>query len=449
MTVMATWRNTTYRADAILQSPDESVSRDGARTRRIIYVTGRYRQQAELDFVGYPNIVGTLNVPNTIQVGNPLVSYISRVTPHAYQPFYKILRGNPVDGQPPFDPENPPLPNPSQPPPVFTGQFRYCRSVINTATHTLPQGQSWADPFNIATGDQEKMTLEYNSLDYEIREDQDGLVVGSQKVFGRFNLNPLFGLPDESQGGRYISRYFQDAGRFFIPGKSFMYYVGNSAAAIANNIAFWNDQSQVIPEGEAIYEPRTRLTYVWHEVPISAMPWTALTQFEGCVNLLPFDPYWFPPNGLYPQTVLYTGWDAKQSRSVDGQIVFDVYLKFTYIPNVDFGSVVPSRVGLADGQATCMNTYTLGPIPRGPNWRLRQLTVPFVNTNVGGSPINPNIPAGVTIGFDYRPIFSASRNQDGDWVWGNQPYKAIDLGALFRPPINVPVPGTPQVLIKA
>jgi len=43
------------------------------------------------------------------------------------------------------------------------------------------------------------------------------------KVNGKF---PFAGLPDEAKMKRFISRYYQDAGSFKIPGQGIMQYAG-------------------------------------------------------------------------------------------------------------------------------------------------------------------------------------------------------------------------------
>jgi hypothetical protein len=449
-----------YGSDKAMESPQESYAADASRIMRKLIVAGTARLQAECDFVGYP--VAHINVQNPTNQLN--VSYIERVTPHPYQPSQLVARGNgvppggnvlQVNGPQAGQPWNLPSPNP----PSQLLPWCFCRTFTNTRVLSEPE----VDAADLGTGSFIEMTGEWRSLDWEICQDaatlggtgaQDYLLPGA--VAGNANNYPLLGLPDEAQFQRYISRYYQDAGKFLKLPAGVMQFAGGAGTA------FPFDVNQIIPSqdvGQVIFEPRVRFTYVWHEIPASCVPWDTLSAIEGCVNSLPFDPYRFQ-GGLAPETVLYTGWDVKQGKSADGQVVFDVYTKYTYLPNRDFGSVVNS----ADVPANYTTTvYPTGPLPRGWNWRLRKLTTPY---GLGGNGIGP------FIAYDYRPVttigaasaagaprlliggvaagpnaqapagggkFVVENNLQqpgvqGGGANGQPPYQLADLNQLFRPP---------------
>jgi hypothetical protein len=389
---MAFWRNTTFGADSVLVSPEESASAGDKKVLRRIIVPGNARIQAELDFVGYPIVKTGRNPFNGIAA-----RWISRVTPHPYSPAQQVIRGNGQAGAP----GSPSLDQTK----VSLNPWVWCRSVPKTSVKTLPS----VDTNFIGMGVDEELTLEYRSLDWDVKEDSDPEVVGQKNIVDGLDANWLTGLPDESRLARYCSRFYKPAGRFYRLPAGMVSWV-----LFPDEVPAGKNRFRQIPESATVHEPRVGIVIVMHEWPATAVPWTAMTQLQGCVNSLPFDTFRFRPGGLPPQTVLYNTWDVKEGRSIDGKKVFEIFYSFTFSPNCDFGSIF-KELDPWSGQP-----IPDGPYPRGWNYSVTRL----LQAATFGSGVIWN---------DYRPISGVAIDGFGKPSIGNPLCRIADLSALFRP----------------
>jgi len=407
------WHNTNY-FEKMIDSPAETFGGSAARVFRKYFIQGSKRIQAEIDFIGYPVVVSTTNATNGLPV-----TYISRVTPHRYNPFQmlRVLRGN--------GPGFPPLPGPSPTSTTYAlPPWMYCTAFPSTAIKSIGS----MDPNyvelsqdDVGNGYNTEVTAQYQTLDYQICEDAATLGIQRYPPLNRFN-----GYPDEALMRRMVSRYFREGGRYTVLGLGFSCWAGGDFFPTTMSYP------PLIKEGQAIWEPRIQMTYIWREVPLAAVPWSILQTYVGGVNQYGFDPEWFPTSGLSPQTVLFKTWEPSELVwTSDGQAAVNLKYQFVYNPNVDLGSVRASTM-----DPTARVTYGWNQFPyssRGWNWQLTRLSTPFPIP--GGEPF-----AGRLVGVDYRPVFylagkllQAPNLPTAGQPYGNQPYKVVDLNNLFRP----------------
>lgn len=185
---MAVWRNTIY-AEAIPESPEESLGRDNSRTQRAIYVAWDQRYQAVRDFVGWPELKADGATP-----------FISRTTPHRH-PEAQFM--------------------------VCTGCTRIQGMVPRGKTTGPNPGQ------DLAKYDLAKLYLSYETVLYDIKEDAESLGLG--------------GFPDDGQTFRYVATLFQPAGKFTTIPRGQLRKVDAAAPA---RVLITHEHAKFIPEGE-------------------------------------------------------------------------------------------------------------------------------------------------------------------------------------------------------
>jgi hypothetical protein len=138
-----------------------------------------------------------------------------------------------------------PYPHPSFP------NYLYAESVKNIEGD-VAQGK---DPQLIAKYDEAKVSLEFSSLPYKVLTDDEMAARG---------------YTHEATLQRYVSITCKTTGRYEkVPTASGMKWFGT-------NVLFANSSSVILGEGD--------LSIIWHQIPIEAIPWTAINACMGCVD---------------------------------------------------------------------------------------------------------------------------------------------------------------------
>jgi hypothetical protein len=150
--------------------------------------------------------------------------------------------------------------------------------------------------------------VEFNSLTYYVKSDAQ--VLGT--------TGPLTGFPNEGQAlasgwsnSRYVTKIVEDATRTVTMRKGFLRFVGSV---------------DPIPEGIPFTQFRSNITYIWHQIPIAAIPNIAIATCSGKVNNLIFD-------GYQPGTLLFTGYRFRPWQGPIGDRLVDIEYRFIYMPN--------------------------------------------------------------------------------------------------------------------
>jgi hypothetical protein len=213
------------------------------------------------------------------------------------------------------------------------------------------------------------ITLQYSALSYDILEDD--AVLAEQ--------GPLVGLPDEGDAlrrgvRRYVTKHRKRATRTYTIPNGFLYYT---------------DDKSPVPQGALGFtEHYAIITWIWHQVPVDAIPYQHWAAATNAVNLAAFD-------GHDAGTLLLSAPDERPVRLADGTRAYDIIYEARWLP----------RVGL-DGVAKGHNSFP------------RQLTA------------GPN-----TGKLDYVPVTTRGPNfaAPAPLVGGSPPYSSFDFPLLFAP----------------
>jgi hypothetical protein len=337
----------TLAFEKVPESPREVWAPDGSRMSRDYVIAGDAQSRifAAWDFLGGSELI-------EVETGDGPRYYVSRQTPHDY-PFV-------TDAGDVF---------------LFAQSIPQGRPLGVGAPNTDFPGLA-ADYTNYL------MTVEYRTLSYDVKEDDEVLAGPALPLpDSGFNDSPLEGFPDEGYAlaaaagpdepgaSRYITRVARPGGRFHVLRAGMMGYVSDN---------------KPVPEGIPLTVPFVTLSYTWHQVPEGGVPNAAIRKCLGTINNLTFD-------GYPAETLLLTNVVPRPFRNPFGERNYDVEYTFRYQPNV---------------------SYADGVTPRGHNF------IPRV-TAAGG--------------LDYEEIRALKNSGGSPLAAGSPPYRLTDFATLFRP----------------
>lgn len=215
-----------------------------------------------------------------------------------------------------------------------------------------------------------RIWLVFNSVTYDILPDDSSLLMGSLGSTAA----------DEGTLKRYVSGpFWQHKNRQISLRRGVFKSVWQTGDPTTGSGAHITN---TLLEGLGFPEPGAEVTYIWHQVPASALPLVAIANCMGKVNSTQFD--------LFPAgTLLYENPGVRHYVSAVGQPTVDVTQRFTWMPRV-------ARYGTA--------------VQRGWNWMLT-----FLKSASGVA----------TPHYDYREY-----KLNGT---GANPFASADFTSLFRP----------------
>lgn len=278
---MAEWRSTHFveASQPAGSSPEFQLADDASRATRVIRVAYDHLDDAVLDFIGY-SYVGS-DGPGGARV-------IHRVNPHGLPMFQFFGQDQP---------------------------WLFCTTIqrgrpISVLDHDdqLPRG-------GIARGKWWELTLGYNSLLYDILEDDDPRMRFFKEGGGP---GPLGDKPDEATLQRYVTRKWAPFGRVISIGHSLMRYVPEDGDS-----EYEGDGSGIGPpikEGIGKGESGVIVSYTHHLRP--DVPYTTLQQaLSSRVNSVTFD-------GFPPETLLLENAEVMPVRRANGTLQHNLMLHF-------------------------------------------------------------------------------------------------------------------------
>ncbi len=283
---MVRWRSTDYTTFEP-ESPRATLVADGRNqiaTRYDIAWDGDSISRAAEDFLGFPEI-------KTGKVGARVVTYISRVTPHAYP--YRFITDPLKTGTPVF----------------------HCTGLAPVAQGKAAQDASQGDTFD--RGAIASCVATYDTLTYDVFSDT--VVANLQDdvpdPFPHDAQDPIF---------RYITRQWKPAGKVLVLGTGF-YRV----------LAVVPDARLPIKHGIGLNVPAAELLYTWHQVPESAIPFGTIEVTMGAINSVAFD-------GFTAQTLLLLSVDLRRYWHPVGIRVVDITYRMKWLPNINPADGLPT-----------------------------------------------------------------------------------------------------------
>lgn len=275
---MARFRQTTYYEHAP-DSPNEAWGAGGGSrmTREMDVFNGTYagRLNAAQDFIGYAQVATSGGV-----------KYITRVTPMPYPSL-------PIDANP------------------GANSVFYVSGISRTAPLGVPGG---IDPASFPVGtaganyDRARMTVEFTTLPFQVKEDAQVIATGG----------PLVGLPDEGfalasgwQNTRYITRQIQP----FVRLLKLPYGLMKQAAT-----------GKLLKVGIPFREGGANITYTWYRVPVAGVNFTTIGGALQTINNATFDIA--PAN-----TLLFDSFATREYQGAFGERIMDVTMHMIYLPH--------------------------------------------------------------------------------------------------------------------
>ncbi len=328
---MATFRNTEYTEKSFPgPSPNMSIAREAQRALRRIFVSGELeaQNQAHKDFLGFETYIKNAAPVAGNATGIVSCNYISRIPPDVLS---------------------------------FTDQpCLYAQSIAHSEGVAMP---GWDD-------DQDMNDFSDNCLTIEYRTTNGRQFASDQECIQGNPLKPLFGLPDDSLMHRSITRIWRQAGKILTLPTGFLDYVPDAGEV-------WpRFKSLAIPGGSPFREPEIELTYIWHDVPLSAVPILAIMQAWNTVNQLTFDPFRW--GTAFPgETVLFVHAEPKEHNLITGELGCDMYYRFLVAPH-------RTLTGVLSGHNTGL-TVIPGTNPPTFDYRRKRRVVDIANVTVIGT----------------------------------------------------------------
>lgn len=244
---------------------------------------------------------------------------------------------------------------------------------------SIPAGEPIDNTRDVDANDQPVATYryrcEFNSLFYNLFVDND--VLAQQGPLSAGTPPGAEAKPDEGDclrrgwaNTRFISKFVKRATRIVTLRNGILLFVEADA-----------NKRVPVPEGFPFTQFRNSIRYIWHNVPIDAVPEAAIASCSNCVNSVEFD-------GRQVDTLLFVDNDVIQHRGPLGDRLCDITYEFLWQPNVDHLGVQYGWVGV-------------------PRVRESEFIYQLVSA-------------------DGDPATAADANK--------RPYKRADFTSLFRPP---------------
>lgn len=296
------------------------------------------------EFIGYPF------VDYSPTDGYP---YLTRTTPHPWGVILNLLNDEP---------------------------FLYCSAITHEPSVAVLRNTETLDP--VPEPAMHRMRLVYTAPTYRILPDDHEDMLFEPTVNSRGETQSLpYGadsVPDEATLARYVSLYQHPFMRIITIPRAIPKWV------LEDGDAGWDvDESKskkaVVWEGIGKAEPGMVMEIIWHAIPNSAVPWTAIQRCMGKVN--GWDFYGFPE-----ETLLCEAPRIVPKVSIGGMIVNDIHYLLRFLPK------------------------DVGGVAKGHNHFLRAL-----KSVTGG------------IKFGYR-LLTLTGKLDGDSI-----FERADFASLFRP----------------
>jgi hypothetical protein len=273
-----------WRSVEGLEYPAEAMENDNETIDWLVYVGYSERISATQNWIGYPVI-------KTDYSQSPPVQYISRIIPFGNPEWLNVDTGNP---------------------------FMWCtrvetkpHSFLTDDAGTNPLPTDGTPPFDYAS-----QLLHFESPMYDVRDDNDPLVIGPYIQGG----SPYAGLPDESLLTRYVTILNKPSGEYLsLPAGSFKYVIQSPTA---------------VPGQPGIIQPSSRYEIAWEQVPRAAIGMKAINKTApptgysidyaiGKLNLTTF-------MGCQPGTLLCEPPAVTPIRSIQGLKLFRVVFGLKY-----------------------------------------------------------------------------------------------------------------------
>ena len=189
------------------------------------------------------------------------------------------------------------------------------KRVINIA-QTIPT------PFNGVV-----VEARYNTLPYFVRSEMEVLPLpDSLSPLGPLNPHLRMPRPDE---GDALRRGWHKASRYVSLAVDGTTAIVSMPQGILHYVQQEGEQAQPVPIGAPFPLFRQRITYTWHQVPLAAIPFQAISRTENAVNDAHFDRF---PAG----TLRLDRWSKRMYQcGFSHRWYADVVYQMEYQPNVD------------------------------------------------------------------------------------------------------------------
>jgi hypothetical protein len=250
--------------------------------------TEKGRRQAAADFIGSAAL-------RTLKLGSNLVTYLTRVTPMPYPGSENLYAYSLVSG-----------------------------NGLGSASLGADGGVAFSSGY--------QFQAVFTSRTYLVKEDGQVKAKASAGI-----QSPLFdsasgnAFPDEGdalkrgwENSRYVTKRVVSSARLIT--------VRDGFCAFADGTP--------LPEQLPFNEGMAQCRYVWHAVPVAALPNAAIRRCLGALNTDAFD-------FALPNTLMLTSWDYDAQPGPLGDILCDIAYNFLYIPKVN-------RAGTALGHSAAL-----------------------------------------------------------------------------------------------
>lgn len=261
---MAQFTNGPYQViyfESSEKSPEDAYDPTSGRATRTIFIAWHDWVSARLAFMGHPLHVGFDPVTG-------LGGKIQRVLPHQYPRDLNLY----ASGQPKVEPVG------------FRGRDNPDTNGLDVSKY------EWA-----------KLTFNYSNLTYQVLTDAE---VGDDEAAAIAAGNR-----------RFVTKTVRPGGQILNYNRGFMKFVVADAPA-------GTPQKKIIKEGVPVFFPFKDVTYTWHQVPLTAVPYKAYQAALRSLNNAVFDN---EPIGCMQ---LQSAEPSREMMAPDGTRIVDVQLKF-------------------------------------------------------------------------------------------------------------------------
>lgn len=267
-----TWRSTQYtEVTNDPKGPIEEFRQNGSTSVRTYLVRWEDRYPALADFLGYA----------TVLTASDGYKCVSRITPHYHTEF-------------------------------LPANFRvmYATQCMRCEPVGMPTSGGLKSSANFIRAKWAKITLQYESLPFDVLEDQ--------QVVGLDVIRTIAG-PDEAQLARYVTKSFKpSAETLMLPQQSFKFVSGSTP---------------VVPGAPPKLVPAVDISLTWHWVPQICVglklinPDLSHASIDDCLGTVNQSEIW----GCKPGTLLLVGVDVRPIISPFGERIYDIEYRFKYL----------------------------------------------------------------------------------------------------------------------
>lgn len=173
-----------------------------------------------------------------------------------------------------------------------------CTGVTDLRPHGLPMGAAVAD-VNFPQYRTFLASCRYELVPWNIKPNSEvtplAITAATGAIYPPTVDIPDPDVPDEGFAlmagwgrSRYVSKFVQPAPRALSIKSGLVHFVKDASTPWLN---YAIQGGGPIPEGTVITQYRANIKYIWHHVPLAAVPFNRIAEFSGGVNLSPFDGY--------------------------------------------------------------------------------------------------------------------------------------------------------------